>query len=243
MGGSSSKIKHQVGVLVVGLDGAGKTALLATALDEDARTVMPTLGFMVRGLQLSDGTQLKVYDVGGRRDVRDHWRVHYEKVRAIIFVIDAVDRHRLQENSVELRRLLNSMQLVGVPILFLANKQDLAGALPASELEACLHLHNIRDRPWNCVGCSALRGDGFVRGLKWLAGASDPMLAGKQPTLASKRPRTPSKPSSPTKDASKAAAPGAAPDAASPRSKTGAARAGGGARRRADDDSEEEEEE
>ena len=59
-------------------------------LDEDARTVMPTLGFMVRacprrtaaralmnahlpqvrGLVMADGTQLKVWDVGGRRDVR-----------------------------------------------------------------------------------------------------------------------------------------------------------------------------
>lgn len=239
MGGSSSKGSHQIGVLVVGLDGAGKTALLATALDEDARTVMPTLGFMVRGLQLSNGTQLKVYDVGGRRDVRDHWRVHYGKVRAIIFVIDAVDRHRLQENSVELRRMLNSMQLVGVPMLFLANKQDLAGALPASELEACLHLHNIRDRPWNCVGCSALRGDGFVRGLKWLAGAADPALAGKQPTLAAKRPRTPSKPSSTKEEA----APGAAPGAAPPRSTTDAARPTGARRRAADDEDDSEEEE
>lgn len=228
MGGSGSKASHQLGVLVIGLDGAGKTALLATALDEDARTVMPTLGFMVRGLQLSDGTQLKVYDVGGRRDVRDHWRVHYGKVRAVIFVIDAVDRRRLEENSVELRRMLNSTQLVGVPVLFLANKQDLAGALPASELEACLHLHNIRDRPWNCVSCSALRGDGLVRGLKWLAGAAGPTLADKQATLAAKRPP-------PTKDASKAAAPSAAPAAAS---RGGVARR---ARRAEEEDASEEE--
>ena len=89
--------------------------------------------------------------------MREHWRAHYGKVKCIIYVIDSVDRHRLQENSVELRRLLDSPRLVGVPMLFLANKQDVAGALPASEIEACLHLHTIRDRPWNCFGCSALR--------------------------------------------------------------------------------------
>jgi hypothetical protein len=137
---------------------------------------------MLRGLVLSDGTQLKVWDVGGRRDVREHWRAHYAKVKAIIFVIDAVDRHRLQENSIELRRLLDQPKLVGLPLLLLANKQDVAGALPASEIEACLHLGTIRDRAWNCMGCSAFRGDGFVRGLKWLASQ-----AGRSPTTDLKR--------------------------------------------------------
>ena len=98
MGATHSRTAPSIGVLTLGLDNAGKTSLLAQVLDEDARTVTPTLGFMLRGLVLSDGTQLKVWDVGGRRDVREHWRAHYAKVQAIIFVIDAVDRHRLQEN-------------------------------------------------------------------------------------------------------------------------------------------------
>ena len=182
MGATNSRSAPSIGVLTLGLDNAGKTSLLAQVLDEDARTVTPTLGFMLRGLVLSDGTQLKVWDVGGRRDVREHWRVHYGKVKAIIFVIDAVDRHRLQENSIELRRLLDQPKLVGLPLLLLANKQDVAGALPASEIEACLHLGTIRDRAWNCMGCSAFRGDGFVRGLKWLASQ-----AGRSPTTDLKR--------------------------------------------------------
>jgi ADP-ribosylation factor-like protein 3 len=158
MGASSSKAQP-VGVLVLGLDNAGKSSLLASVLEpKDARTVMPTLGFMVRGLRMADGTQLKVWDVGGRRDVREHWRAHYHKVKAIIYVIDSVDRHRLQENSVELRRLLDQPQLVGLPLLLLANKQDVAGALPRDEVRACLHLHTIRDRVWTIKGCSAFSG-------------------------------------------------------------------------------------
>ena len=182
MGATSSRSSTSTGVLILGLDNAGKTSLLAQVLDEDARTVTPTLGFMLRGLVLSDGTQLKVWDVGGRQDVREHWRAHYAKAKCIIFVIDAVDRHRLQENSIELRRLLDQPRLVGLPLLLLANKQDVAGALPASEIEACLHLGTIRDRAWNCMGCSAFRGDGFVRGLKWLASQ-----AGRSPTTNLKR--------------------------------------------------------
>ena len=51
----------------------------------------------------------------------------------------------------------------------LANKQDLAGALPYDEIEACMHLSAILDRPWNCVGCSALRGSNIAPGLAWLS--------------------------------------------------------------------------
>ena len=112
--------------------------------------------------------------------MRDHWRMHFQKAKCMIYVIDATDRRRLHENSIELRRLLDSPRLVGVPLLLLANKQDLAGALPASEIEACLHLRTIRDRAWNCLGCSAFRGegegDGFVRGLKWLAAKDRPQV-------------------------------------------------------------------
>ena len=151
----------------------------SVSVDDVLRTVWWVLTVL---LVLSDGTQLKVWDVGGRRDVREHWRAHYAKVQAIIFVIDAVDRHRLQENSIELRRLLDQPKLVGLPLLLLANKQDVAGALPASEIEACLHLGTIRDRAWNCMGCSAFRGDGFVRGLKWLASQ-----AGRSPTTDLRR--------------------------------------------------------
>ena len=46
MGAKQSKAQP-VGVLMLGLDNAGKTALLAQAMEEDARTVMPTLGSMV----------------------------------------------------------------------------------------------------------------------------------------------------------------------------------------------------
>ena len=42
-------------------------------------------------------------------------------------------------------------------------------ALPAGEVEAMLNLGAIRDRKWNCLGCSAVRGDGVVPGLQWLA--------------------------------------------------------------------------
>lgn len=36
----------------------------------------------------------------------------------------------------------------GVPVLVLANKQDLLNALPADDIAEALNLFLIRDRPW-----------------------------------------------------------------------------------------------
>jgi ADP-ribosylation factor-like protein 3 len=130
---------------------------------------MPTRGFWIRSLALANRTELSVWDVGGRRDVRGYWRAYYSRVQTIIFVIDAGDRRRMQEASDVLMQLLDEEALVGMPLLVLANKQDLAGALPAGEIEACMHLGSILDRHWHCVGCSALRGSGLAAGLKWLS--------------------------------------------------------------------------
>lgn len=53
----------------------------------------------------------------------------------------------------------------------MANKQDLEGALPASELAQSLQLDNIRDRPWQIVATNAITGEGLDAGTDWLADA------------------------------------------------------------------------
>ena len=58
-----------------------------------------------------------------------------------------------------------------LPLLVMANKQDLEGALPASELAQALQLDNIRDRPWQIVATNAITGDGLDTGTEWLADA------------------------------------------------------------------------
>ena len=61
-----------------------------------------------------------------------------------------------------------------IPLLVMANKQDLEGALPATELAQTLQLQNIKDRPWQIVATNALTGDGLDSGTEWLADALSP---------------------------------------------------------------------
>lgn len=85
-----------------------------------------------------------------------------------MYVIDCADRHRLEESGDELSLLLEEEKMVGVPLLVLANKQDLQNALPADEVAAGLNLVAIRDRAWQIQGCSAKTGDGLPEGMDWL---------------------------------------------------------------------------
>ena len=58
--------------------------------------------------------------------------------------------------------------MTGVPLLVLANKQDLINALSADEIAEALNLFLIRDRPWQIQACSAKEGSRLQEGMEWL---------------------------------------------------------------------------
>jgi signal recognition particle receptor subunit beta len=49
-------------------------------------------------------------------------------------VIDSADRRRMEETGVELQQLLDEEKLANVPLLVMANKQDLLNALSPDEV-------------------------------------------------------------------------------------------------------------
>ena len=55
-----------------------------------------------------------------------------------------------------------------MPLLVLANKQDLLGAYTADQIAEGMNLFLIRDRPWQIQGCSAKDGSGLQDGMEWL---------------------------------------------------------------------------
>jgi ADP-ribosylation factor-like protein 1 len=71
--------------------------------------------------------------------------------------------------------LLEEEELKSVPVLVLANKQDMQGALPEGEISNALGLHSIKNRPWGIYKTSAVTGAGLKESLNWLVDE----LAGK----------------------------------------------------------------
>ncbi|CEO97031.1 ADP-ribosylation factor-like protein 3 [Plasmodiophora brassicae] len=161
------KTNKEVRILLLGLDNAGKTSCLKRLGDEEITHIMPTQGFNIKSLS-QDGFKLNVWDIGGQKTIRPYWKNYYASTDALIYVIDSADRRRIEETGVELNTLLEQEELAGIPLLVLANKQDLMNAMPAFEIADALMLHSLRDRQWQIQGCSAKTGDGLQAGVSWV---------------------------------------------------------------------------
>ncbi|KAK3420712.1 hypothetical protein EUGRSUZ_H03225 [Eucalyptus grandis] len=62
----------------------------------------------------------------------------------------------------------HTKELDKAAILVLANKQDLEGAMNASEVADKLGLHSLGQRHWYIQSTSAISGQGLYEGLVWL---------------------------------------------------------------------------
>ena len=98
-------------------------------------------------LQSQDGFKLNVWDIGGQREIRPYWKNYYEHTDGLVYVVDSADDIRLNECTEELAQLLVEEELMKVPLLVFANKQDLEMALDASEVRTTRYNDNN-----TCIG-------------------------------------------------------------------------------------------
>uniref|UniRef100_A0A8B9ZGB2 ADP ribosylation factor like GTPase 10 n=1 Tax=Anas platyrhynchos TaxID=8839 RepID=A0A8B9ZGB2_ANAPL len=108
-------------VLVLGLDGAGKSSVLHYICSQTARKrIPPTLGFNSAQLQV-EGLEMDLLEVGGSQNLRAYWSHYLSGAHVLVFVVDSVDRERLLTARQELHALL--AQEPRLPLVVLANKQ------------------------------------------------------------------------------------------------------------------------
>ncbi|XP_033501665.1 ADP-ribosylation factor-like protein 4D [Epinephelus lanceolatus] len=162
-------------VVVIGLDSAGKTSLLYRLKLREFVETIPTKGFNMERIKVPMGnsktntTTFQVWDVGGQDKLRPLWKSYTRRTDGLVFVVDAAEAERMEEAKVELHRITRSAENLGVPVLVLANKQDLDGAASASEVEKVLALHELSSSTLHHTqGCSALDGQGLQPGLEKL---------------------------------------------------------------------------
>ncbi|TNV70724.1 hypothetical protein FGO68_gene1264 [Halteria grandinella] len=158
---------QQMRIIIIGLDNAGKTTILYRLhLDEIVPTV-PTVGFNVETVTYKN-LKFQVWDLGGQTGLRPYWRCYYQDTNAVIFVVDSADRERIEIAKQELELMLQEEELKGVPVLVLANKQDLPNALNDQEICNGLGLTAIKNRPWSLFKISAMNGTGLQEAFEWL---------------------------------------------------------------------------
>lgn len=168
MGIRSSKPQKQTHVLMLGLDGSGKTTLLYKLKYNENVWTVQTVGFNVESLDTDRGSQgLTLWDIGGQKKMRQYWKHFYTDAHGVLFVVDSWDQKRLEETRKELHRALRFESLRGIPLVVLANKQDLLGALSAGALCEKLELRRVCEgRAWFIQPCSAATGMGLQEGFR-----------------------------------------------------------------------------
>ncbi|KAL6104523.1 arl14 [Pungitius sinensis] len=151
-------------VLLLGLDDAGKSTLLYKLKHNACVGTVPTIGFNVEMFEARKNRKniaVTLWDVGGQRKMREHWPSFYQDVAAVVFVVDSSGRQRLEEARRELENTLRSEHLRGRPLVVVANKQDVDGALTVTEIKDMFDLKKIcSDRDWFIQPCSASTGFG-----------------------------------------------------------------------------------
>ena len=179
----STLLNTKVEIAIAGLDGAGKSRL-ADALQPTstpAKTAKPkqprppTIGLVVQTTRL-EGTELKLWDLGGHRRFRDDWPRYAADCAAIVYVVDCVDHARLAEARQALHQLLDEPATRGLPLLVLANKMDLLPLQLRADMEAegwqplarSLNLDCVTEHPWCILGVSAAHGRNLAQLRRWL---------------------------------------------------------------------------
>ncbi|MGH0161306.1 UNVERIFIED_CONTAM: hypothetical protein FKN15_049086 [Acipenser sinensis] len=118
------KIKH-ARILMMGLDAAGKSTFLYMLKFKESVATVPTIGFNVEMIEMDKKFTLTVWDVGGQQEMRTYWKHYFENTEGLVFVVDSADTARLEESKKELNHILKNDHLKKVPVVLLANKQDL----------------------------------------------------------------------------------------------------------------------
>ncbi|CAL8262061.1 unnamed protein product [Lota lota] len=152
----ASKAGNQV--LVLGLDGSGKTSLLhcfsSGGLEQD---VLPTEGFNAVSINRED-LQIEFLEIGGKEHLRPYWPKYLGRAAVVVFVVDSSRADLFPTAKVHLQELVAQDPLL--PLVVLANKQDLAGACSITDLHEALELSQVGDqRKMFLIGTCVQKGE------------------------------------------------------------------------------------
>ena len=110
---------------------------------------------------------MTIWDIGGQKKIRDLWKYYYSNTDAVIFIVDSCDEERFVTAQEEIHGLLADEELRDVPLLVLANKQDIGRITPAQLIDV-LKIRDLK-RPWLIQGTCAVSGEGLHEGLEWVS--------------------------------------------------------------------------
>jgi len=177
MGGWLSRRDNPIHLVILGLDSAGKSTVLYQLKFHQYILTTPTIGFNYEKIRFTSpdtsvstanasvsaaqGVTFDVWDVGGQDKVRPLWRSYSRSTDGIFFVVDSCDIERLEEAKVELLRTARVPESAGVPIVVLANKQDLPNSRSPADIQKLLGLNDMFGHQCSIQPACAVTGEGL----------------------------------------------------------------------------------
>jgi GTP-binding protein SAR1 len=165
-------------LVLLGLDNSGKTTLLHMLRDNRMVQHIPTHYPTTEELVMGNIT-FYAQDVGGHTAVRKVWQEYYQDVDAIIYLVDAADRERINESKHELEQLFVTCENIHIPVLVLGNKVDSDQALSEPQFRDAMGLTQTTgkgvtqvmegERPHEVFMCSIAERHGYREGFVWLS--------------------------------------------------------------------------
>lgn len=157
-------------VTLVGLDGAGKSAIAFRMVTSDSgQKYVPisTAGVAYWELPMG-GSTFRIYDCGGLGRYRYEWPYYMKQSDAVVFVIDRSDKERMGRVREEIAEVIKECASLQIPLLVLVNKVDLKSKLTVQDIATITKLNEARLQDSVIKECSAETGDGIVGARDWL---------------------------------------------------------------------------
>nr|CAJ83585.1 ADP-ribosylation factor-like 9 [Xenopus tropicalis] len=131
-------------ILVLGLDGSGKTSVLNSIVtNRGNHSTVPTEG--VHAVCITNGnSKMEFLEVGGSEQLRQFWERYLDRALALIYVVDSSDHSRLPLAKMHLHQLIQHSS--SLPLVVLANKQDLENAYHITDIHDALALSEICEK-------------------------------------------------------------------------------------------------
>ncbi|KAK6201382.1 putative ADP-ribosylation factor in the carboxypeptidase Y pathway [Scheffersomyces amazonensis] len=157
-----------------------------------SRRILPTVGQNTTTIKFQSNSDsefssqfrninLKFWDLGGQKSLRNMWSRYYNSCHGIIFIIDSTDTARFQECYETLIEIAHDQTwsningtaeaIVNVPILMLANKQDLPQAVDLVSLKTGVFIQLVSEleaTDSKLLPVSVLENQGLQESLEWL---------------------------------------------------------------------------
>ncbi|KAH9364581.1 hypothetical protein HPB48_000248 [Haemaphysalis longicornis] len=182
--------KEEMELTLVGLQYSGKTTfvnviavsvsrLRAAMSGQFCEDMIPTVGFNMRKVTKGNVT-IKIWDIGGQPRFRSMWERYCRGVNAIVYMVDAHDRDKMEASRNELHQLLDKPQLQGIPVpRCWATSATCRGPWTSGTSSTrcmcshkvplpCRNLSAIQDREICCYSISCKERDNIDITLQWL---------------------------------------------------------------------------